>query len=276
MKTALLLVALCLQEEGVVRDRTDFIPDADQPRPVAAGRHVMALVPRALLPLDPGAVRPEDGRLMLSASGGGYRWCYVTLPTGKVDLATVLNTDGFGVESRFSLVEVDVVERQGSPNGVPALVARSMKVVDNSKDFPLRPHKVVAEMRTKYEAWRKDQDKAVAEAMERSRKEAKGDANRTKPARTATIMHVQWMEETLKLQVRFLTRVLTTDEVPRDYSGPRVGNPPAPSKIWWGVDFGALYEVDRSGALEKRLTLPMETWHGGFPPKPALAWNDYK
>lgn len=276
MKTALILFALLpLQEEGVVKDRQDFFPSIDKPKPVAAGKHVMALVPRPIALVGPKEFRPEDHSLVLSASAGGYRWCYLTLPTGKLDLANVDNSLQFGVTRSISLVEVDVVEREGSPSGAPALVARSMRVVDNSPEFPLQPHKVVAELRGKYEAWVKEREKETIAAMEKARQEAKGDPNRTKPTRTATMMHVTWMEEAARLQVRFITRVLTTDEVPRAYSGPRLGNPPAPHPIWWGIDFGALYEVNKSGGLEKRLTLPVESWKGA-PPHPALHWHEYK
>jgi hypothetical protein len=270
-RTLLLLALLAVQEEGVVQDRKDFIPDSEKPRPVEAGKHVMALVTRPLTLIDPKEVRPGDHSLVLSASGGGYRWCYITTPTGKHEPATIDNTLQFGVTRNFSLVEVDVVERGGSPSGGPALIARSMRVVE---EYPIRPHKVVAEMRAKYETWAKDQN--VAEAMEKARAAAKGDEKRTKPSRSATMMHVQWMEETQKLQVRFLTRVLTTDDVARPYSGPRLGNPPAPRPIWWGIEFGALYEVDKSGALEKRLTLPMESWSGESTPRPVLDLKEYK
>lgn len=274
-RTLLLLALLAVQEEGVVQDRDGFIPGAEEPRGVEAGRHVMALVTKPLTLADPKEVRPGDHSLVLSASGTGYRPCYITTAAGKHELATIDNTLQFGVTRNFSLVEVDVVERGGSPSGgVPALIATSMKVVDNSAEYPIRPHKVVAEMRAKYEAWAKDQN--VAEAMEKARLAAKGDEKKTKPSRSATILHVQWVTETKKLQVRFLTRVLTTDDVARPYSGPPLGNIPAPRKIWWGIEFGALYETDKAGVLERRLTLPSASWSGEFPPHPALDWAEYK
>jgi hypothetical protein len=267
------LSVLGSQEDGVLQDRKDFIPDREHPLPVAPGRHVMALVTQPLTLVDPSLVRPGDHSLVLSSSGGAYAWCYFMKDSKPGPRADVENVLEFGVTRSHSLVEVETRERQGSPSAGPSLLVTSMKVVDNSKEFPLRPHKVIAELRAKYEAYLKDLDKEIGSSMERTRQAAGGDAPKARPPQTASLLYVTWMEETEKLQVRFFTRVQTTDGIQR--AGRSNGEAPPPMVLlFWGIDFGMLYEVSKSGTLEKRLKLPIEGWKGPYAPKPLIDWSE--
>jgi hypothetical protein len=270
---AFTLAALSAQEDGVVQDRKDFIPDREHPVPVKPGRHVLALVTRPLAMVAPNVYRSGDHSLVLSASGGTYHWCYFMRDSKRGPLADVENSLEFGVTRSHSLVEVEVQDGQGSPSAGPALIATSMKVVDNSKEFPLQPHKVVAELRAKYEASLKDLDKDISPAMEKARQTAGGDEKQAKPPQTVSLMYVTWMEEMQKLQVRFFTRVQTTDGIQRVGRSSSEAPPPR-ELLYWGIDFGLLYEVNKAGTLEKKLRLPIEGWKGPYAPKPMIDWSE--
>lgn len=268
MTTTLLLAALLAAQE-----HTEFIPGYDTPLRVEPGKHVMVLAVRHLTLAQPAEFSIHNNSLCLSSSGSGYRWCYLPkkLDRDRGPLATLDNTFELGVTRAHSLVEVDVTELRGSPSGVPALLLSSIKVLDGTKDFPLQTHKVVAEAKTLYEAFAKKQE--TAPALEKARVDAKGDAAKTRPAKSAVLMYVTWMEETEKLQVRFLTRLETTDGVDRPGHYPGRGPPPPPVKLNWGVDFGMLYEADRSGKIEKSVKLPMQSWVGSSPAAGPVDWR---
>jgi hypothetical protein len=86
-------------------------------------------------------------------------------------------------------------------------------------------------------------------------------------------MYVTWMEATEKLQVRFLTRVQATDDVMKPSR--HFGEPARPDhQDYWGVDFGLHFEAGKTGVIEKKLTLPMESWKG-YPPRPLVDWRDF-
>jgi hypothetical protein len=267
------LSVLGSQEDGVVQDRKDFIPDREHPLPVTPGRHIMALVTQPLTMVAANVVRPGDHSLVLSSSGGTYAWCYFAKDSKPGPRADVENALEYGITRSHSLVEVEVRDLGGSPSAGPSLLATSLKAVDNSKEFPLRPHKVVAELKAAYEAYLREQEKDVDAAMEKSRQDAGGNAQKAKLPLSASLMYVTWMEKTEKLQVRFFTRVQTTDDIPR--AGRSSGEAPPPMVLqYWGIDFGMLYEVNKSGALEKRLKLPIEAWKGPYAPKPLIDWGD--
>jgi hypothetical protein len=274
MKTALLLLALLPVQEGGVRERTEFIPGYESPLPVTPGRHVMVLAVRHLTLAPPATYSPHNYSLSLSSSGGGYRWCYLPKRhnTDRGPLATLDNTLELGVTRSHSLVEVEVTEPMGSPDARPALLLSSFKVLDGTKEFPLQTHKVVAEAKTLYETFAKTQE--TAPALEKARVEAKGDAAKTQPAKTAVLMYVTWMEATGKLQVRLLTRLETTDGVDRPGHYPGRGPPPPARKLNWGADFGMLYEADRNGKIDKTIKLPIQSWVGSSPAAGPLDWRD--
>jgi hypothetical protein len=263
------------QEEGVVQERKDFIPDSEKPLPVKPGRHVMALVANGGPIIGPNLYRAGANTLVLSASGSGYRWGYFLEGPRRGSLLNSDNTVPLGVRQPYSLVDVDVEvpESAGSPDGKPPLYVKSLKVVDNSKEFALQPHKVVADLQALYAAYAKSLEKDVPPGMEKARQDAKGDPAQTKPARTATLMYVTWMEQTEKLQVRFLTRVQTTDDLLRPSPYPGRGPPPPPRQEWWGIDFGLQYEVSKAGTIEKRSKLPLESWKTGSPCGALIDWR---
>ena len=269
----LLCVAPAAQEVVGVAERKDHIPDPEKPVVLNAGRRLMLLVAEAGPIMGPNLARVGLNTLVLSASGGGYRWCFLSDGKKRGPIATGDNTRAFGVTNPYTLVEVDVQEGSGSPNGTPPLVVSTLKVLDGSKEFPLQPHKIVDEARTRYGAWLKEAEKDIAPALEKARVAAGGDAAKAKPARTATLMYVTWMEATEKLQVRFLTRVQTTDDVMKPSR--HVGELARPDyQDYWGVDFGLLFEAGKTGLIEKKLTIPMESWKG-YPPRPLVDWRDF-
>jgi len=281
MRIAIAFAALLLgwtappQEEGVVQDRKDFIPDPEHPAPLSPGKHVLACVANAGPIIGPNLYRVGANTLVLSSPGGAYRWAYLSEAGKRGPILNYDNARAFGVEVPYCLVSVDVREtREGSPDGKPPLYISSLKALEPTKDFSLVPHRAVHEMKTRYEAWLKTQEKEIAAGLEAARAKARGDAAKTKSPKTGTLMYVTWIEEREKLQVRFFTRNETTDGALREY--PSSGElRPLPSPFSWGVDLGVLYEVGKNGTLEKILKLPLETWAGFSPPAPLVDWRDF-
>jgi hypothetical protein len=281
MRIAIALAALLLspaapaQEEGILQDRKDFIPDPEHPATLSPGKHVLACVANAGPIIGPNLYRVGANTLVLSSPGGAYRWAYWTDGVKRGQILNYENARASGVEVPYCLVSVELKEtREGSPDGKPPLSISSLKIVEATKDFPLLPHRAVHEMKTRYEAWLKTQEKDIAAGLEAARVKAKGDAAKTRPPRTGTLMYITWIEEREKLQVRFFTRSETSDGVLRDRpSRGELQTPPSP--LFWGVDLGVLYELGKTGTLEKILKLPLESWNGFSPPPPLVDWRDF-
>jgi hypothetical protein len=82
-----------------------------------------------------------------------------------------------------------------------------MARLDGTKDYPLKVAAVVDEVKKKYDAWLKDQDRVINDAMAKAQPKKVKGAKPAYPRATNTIMYVTWIADTQKLQVRFLTRI---------------------------------------------------------------------
>jgi hypothetical protein len=236
---------------------------------------------------------PPD-QLCFSSGGCSYRWVYVPVadnapiknlqvPVGDngqiqvypaLDLARPKNVKPLGVETAYTLVEVQVNNGQGSPKN-DSFVITQIRVLEGTKDYPLKTGDVIKQMQQKFAQHVKDQSQAIDESMAKA---AKGTLTKeqkvTGPREKNEVMYVTWLPETERLRVHFRVKItdgsytvvgggaIPVDKVPLPPDGkPGPGGkrlpppPPPPREIKvkvgtsFGVEFGVMYEIDKTGKL---------------------------
>jgi hypothetical protein len=282
-----------------IKDRTGFIPYRKyQP---LAGTVVGVLVsnPQPILSTEGRGSALEN--YCLSLEGGSYRWIYVPtpnkpqinnlqIPLGNgqkrmypaLSMANPQTVKQWGINQPYALVEVQVNDGDGSPAG-DSFVATSMKVLDGSKEYPLKTPEVIASLQKRYTTYVKEQAKAINAALDEAQKKALKDKKVTGPRETSELMHVTWLPEAQRLRVHFRTKIAdgsyTYVEVggkgpfplPPGPGGPGKGGllkaPPAPPRpvkmrigTTFGIEFGMAYEVSKTGKLERTQILPFESF----------------
>jgi hypothetical protein len=286
--------------EGTIKDRAGFIPY--RKHQVLKGTAVGILVgdPQPVL-FQEGRSGPPDS-LCFSTAGASYRWVYVpaqdngiitnlqvaTGEKGKVKVYPKLNMANpktvkhWGIKNTFTLVEVEINDGLGSLAG-DSFVATRMKVLEGTKEYPLKVADAVAEVRKLYTAYVKNQAKAIEKAMTESQKKALKDQKPTGPREKSELMLVTWLADTQKLRVHFRTKIsdgayksirrgwpgggrLPLPPPPQVAGGKQPPPPPPPREIivrtgtMFGVEFGMAYEITRTGKVEKRLVLPFQSF----------------
>jgi hypothetical protein len=258
----------------------------------------------------------------LSSGGGSYRWIYTPVkekalitnfqikagPKGdtiqtypSLSLANPETVKQWGVPGGNVLVEVEVNGGAGAPAD-EGFVATSMKVLDGSKDYPLKVGRVLAELIKRYQAWRKEHQKELDGAMTDSQTKAlKKDEKATGPRETQELTYVSWMPKEERLIMRFRTTI--TDGAykyteggirPRPFPLPPPPAkdkpvlqaaakfppppPPRPVKVRYGtsfgIEFGMAYEVSKKGSVERTLKLPAQAFKKELPPPPNIGPRD--
>jgi hypothetical protein len=197
----------------------------------------------------------------------------------------------------YALVEAEVNDGAGAPAD-EAFTATKMKRVDDTKAFPLNVPDAVADARKRYQEYVKGQQKATDDALADEQKAALKDRKPTGPRETAELFYITWMPDSEHLIVRFRTTI--TDgayqygtgvppvgpfplppppkEVAKDAppaAGPQRPPPPPPPRgegvrfgTTFGVEFGVEYQIDKTGKVDKVLTLPTQAFHRELPPPP--------
>jgi hypothetical protein len=239
---------------------------------------------------------PPD-QLCIGYNAGSYRWVYVpvaenatiqnlriALPEGKTQvfpklaMASPANVKQWGVTASYSLVEVEVNNGMGSP-AEDAFVATNMKVLDGSKDFPIKVADTIAQLKGEYEKHLTEKAKDLDAAMEDAAKLALKNKKPTGPRVKNTLMFVTWMAETEQLHVRFLTKITDgayqyANGIKIEFAPPPL--PPAPPKggiappprlpnglkygTEFGIEYGVSYEVSKSGKVERTKTMDIKTF----------------
>jgi len=163
----------------VVKDRANFIPVRKYAPVAGKAVGVMVAEGRDIVALD-GRSGPPDA-ITFSAGGNSYRWVYVPtqtspplisnlrLPVGDkgetqifpaLDMANPRSVTPWSVPATYSLVEADVNGGLGSPAG-ESFVGTGFKVLDGTKDYPLKVAAVVADLKKQYADHLKAVDKDV-------------------------------------------------------------------------------------------------------------------
>ena len=294
--------------EDTIKDRAGFIPQRQyQPLP---GKVVGVLVADVRKVMgNEGRSGPADA-FGFSSGGGSYRWVYVpvadkplipslTLPVGptgeqkkrfdKLSLANAETVKQWGVPGGNVLVEVEVNGGLGAPPG-DGFAATNMKVVEGTRDYPLRVADVLEQLRTRYQAHLKEQQPAIDRALADAQVKALKDRKPTGPRETDEIMHVSWLPQTQTLRVHFRTKITdgafqTGQGVERDQfplppikGGPGAGPAARPLPViegarfgtMYGIEFGAAYEVTPAGKVERTRLLPIEAFQKEIPPPPVI------
>jgi len=282
--------------EPPIEDAKGFIPF--QKHAALPGKTIAVLVG------EPDAVFQAEGRsgppgqVGLGVGGVSYRWVYlptdgkemitnlsVELPNGKtrvypkLNLATGGDMKRLGVDVPYALVEVNVNEGAGSPEG-DAFVATGIKRVDGSKEFSLVVPDIIKDVRAKYETdlsnRQKDLDALIVEEAKRSLK----GQEITGPREKNTLMYMTWLPEKEHLQVRFFSRV--TDGAYKYGNGINIEFAPAPpgpaprlpnglrygSQV--GVEAGMQYEFAKDGKLVSTRELRAKAFAKELPPPPVM------
>jgi len=215
-----------------IKDRATYIPV----RKYAAvpGKAVGVLLSgKDMVALD-GRSGPPDA-LTFSTDGNSYRWVYVPtqgnplitnlrLPVGDkgefqvfpaLDMANPKSVVPWGVAEPISLVEATVNGGLGSPAS-ESFAGTSFKVLDGTKDYPLKVNVVVTDLKKQYAEHLKAIEKDIEKAMAAAGKKALQDKQATGPREKTELMHVTWLNDREVLQVRFPRRSATaTTRSPR-------------------------------------------------------------
>jgi hypothetical protein len=284
---------------GVVKDRAGYFPNRKQAAVGGTAIGVLLTDGQPVLSTE-GRSGPAD-QLVFSANGNSYRWVYVPVaenpmitnlqvPVGdkgqkdvypSLSIASPRTVVPWGITAPYSLVEVKVNDGKGSPAN-DSFVGTYFKVLDGSKDYPLKVAEVVADLKKRYaeaiKAREKDLDKAMADHAAKSLKDKKP----TGPREKSELMYVTWLNDSDALQVRFKTKMsdgaYTIIENPIGPKGP-FKLPPKPAEggnsvpfrvrpadirlktgTTFGIEFGQLYEVNKKGEIVRIDELPIETF----------------
>jgi hypothetical protein len=304
---ALAFIPAALADEpaqDLFKDRADFLPKRKY---VPVEGKVVGLLLHGGQPVlsTEGRSGPPD-QLCFSAGANSYRWVYVpvkdapTITNLKVpslkgeqvypalDMARPKSVQAMGITGLYTLVEVEVNGGAGSP-AHDSFVATGFKVLEGTKDFPLKTADAIAEVRKRYDSYVKDQGKAIETAMNEAQTKALKERKPTGPRETSEVMYVTWMPETKTLQLRFLTKISDGAytfvqggirprpiplPVPPQANGqnppqaqPAIKRfPPPPPRFrtkvgtTFGIEFGIAYEVSRDGTVTRSRALPIQSF----------------
>lgn len=223
LAVALTLSALT-QAQETVKDRKAFIPTRKQ---VAVGGKAVGILltdGQPVLSVE-GRSGPAD-QLVFSASGNSYRWVYVPtqdnpqitnlqVPVGDkgekavyaaLNLANPRSVLPWAVTQPYALVEIEVNGGRGSPAG-DSFVATEIKVIEGSKDFPLKVADVVKQVKARYEEYLGKQKDAIDKAMKDQQQKALNGKPVTGPRERKDLMYLTWLPESSTLRVHFRTTI---------------------------------------------------------------------
>src|SRR5258708_799791 len=196
----------------VIADPANFIPKTKHlpiPGKIIA---VLATDAAPVLSLE-GRSGPADA-LCIGWNGGSYRWVYVPsegdaiinnlqVPVAdgnkkvypRLNMATPTSVKKWNIDKLYALVEVEVNDGEGSPAN-ESFVATKMKMLDGSKDFPIKVADVIADLKKQYETHLAEKQKDIDAAMDDAVKKALKHRKPTGPRAKNTLMVVTWLPQT--------------------------------------------------------------------------------
>ncbi len=311
LAVALSFSALASAQE-TVKDRKGFIPVRKQAAVGGKAVGILLTDGQPVLSLE-GRSGPPD-QLVFSSGGNSYRWIYVPtqdnpqitnlqVPVGDkgekaiyaaLNLANPRAVLPWAVTQSYALVEVEVNGGRGSPAG-DSFVASEIKVIENSKDFPLKVADVVKQVKARYEDYLTKQKDAIDKAMKDQQLKALNAKPTTGPRERKDLMYLTWLPESNTMRVHFRTtisdgayttvgggigdprlpprplplpkrKVLPQDPGSVVFIDPEQfvlrAAPPRPIAVkvgtTFGIEFGQAYIVNKKGEITGTESLPIE------------------
>ena len=283
---------------ATITDRKDFIPNRKHlplPGKIVA---VLAFGAQPVLSLE-GRSGPPD-QLCVGYNGGSYRWVYVPVKENpfigslniavgdkgekrkfdRLSLANPVTVKQWDVAGKYALVEIEVNGGLGSP-ATDSFVATKMRKLDGTADFPLKVEEIIAELQSKYDLHIKDQARQLDTAMEKAGADLLKDKKATGPRERTNVVFVTWLPEAERLRVHFRSTMVDGDykyangvKIEVGQPGPGAPAPLVPNGLRYGtqfgIEFGAAFEVSKSGKVERMLTLPPASFQRELPMPPAF------
>jgi hypothetical protein len=230
------------------------------------------------------AVLAQEGRklpadtLCLGSGEGSYRFLYVPVPkkpligalnvrvgpkgekTQRFDslsLANLKTVEQWGVTRPHTLVEVEVNGGKGAPPG-ENFVATGLRVLEGSREYPLKTADVMERLQTGYQASLKQKESAISQMLTEARKELLPSRKPTGGRERTELLFVTWLPDQQLLRVVIQTR--TAETAPGPNLPPKVSSEPEPTRrpaTISGVEWGMSFDVSRLGKTEQSRELPL-------------------
>ncbi|MBI3821854.1 MAG: hypothetical protein HY289_04135 [Planctomycetes bacterium] len=299
---ALFIGSTFVQAQETIKDRKGFIPN--RKHAVVAGKAIGILLTDGapILQLE-GRSGPAD-QLVFSTGGNSYRWVYVPtqvnplitnlqVPVGDkgekavyaaLNMANPKSVLPWAVTLPYALVEVEVNNGRGSPVN-DSFVGTSFRVLDGSKEYPLKVVDVLKLVKASYADHIAKQQKNIDEAMrDAAERYLKGKAP-TGPREKKDLMYMTWLPESNTMRVHFKTTISDGAYTIVNQGGGPLRDPPplklppkkvsaespvlriAPKKQFavktgttFGIEFGVAYIVNKDGKVVGTEELPIESF----------------
>jgi len=284
------------------------LPDTQAPQPNLPPKEVKDLLPyKRFAPLKGHAVgvlilngnefSQTEGRTGLSShfctNMSSYDWIYLPhvpgkpgnklkLPVGekgdKQEFAVIFGDSrdaikALGVSADYTLAEVEVNGGQGRPATQEGFVVTGIRVLEGTRDYPLKTADVIKEARDRLTRDLKTRERAVEEALGKIAKRVlKKDQRPTGPRENKEVMYVTWIPETQRQLVCFRMEIAdgSYSKVKTMWTGPKAQQKVV--TVSAGPRFGLAYTVkygaDKTGQIVNTEVSPFvefDSWTGPRP-----------
>ena len=296
--------------QDVVKDRKAYFPSRKHVAVGPAAIGVLLTDGQPVLSTE-GRSGPPD-QLVFSANGNSYRWVYVPtvapnpqitnlqVPVGNagqiavypaLNLANPPSVGIWGITQPYVLVEVEVNGGRGSPDN-DSFVATNMRVIENSKDYPLKVADAVKLVKSQYGDFLTKQKGIIDQTMKDLAKSSLNGKEPTGPREQVDLMYLTWLADSATLRVHFRTTISDGAYVMVEGGADFKRNPPAlplpPMKnkfkakgqvdaefglaiakqppprferfktgTTFGIEFGRAYVVNKKGEVVRTEDLPI-------------------
>jgi hypothetical protein len=313
--------------QETVKDRKAYIPNRKQAAIPGKTIGILLTDGQPILSTE-GRSGPAD-QLVFSAGGNSYRWVYVPtqdnpmitnlqVPVGDkgekavyaaLNLANPRSVLPWAVTQPYALVEIEVNTGRGSPAG-DSFVATDIKVIENTKNYPLKVAEVVKQVKALYEEYLSTEKGAIDKALKDAGEKALNGKPATGPRERKDLMYLTWMPDSSSVRVHFRTTISDGAYQNVNVGDPRVPPfklPPPPLKVpppkvvpplegavafiepqefvvrvappkgfavktgtTFGIEFGRAYIVNVKGEVTGTETLAIESFTQQLNPPPGI------
>jgi hypothetical protein len=299
--------AAVAQAQETIKDRKSYIPS--RKHVALKGKEIGILLTDGQPVLSTeGRSGPAD-QLVFSNSGNSYRWVYVPtqdnpqimnlqVPVGDkgekvvyaaLNMANPRSVLPWAVTVPYALVEVEINGGRGTPVN-DSFVGTSIRVLDGSKEFPLKVVAVVKQVKERYADYVAKQQKTIDQAMKDAAAKSLNGKAPTGPREKKELMYLTWLPDTNTLRAHFKTTIsdgaytiVNNGPIfPRDppplklppKGGAKIppADDPAAARVvrpkgftvktgtTFGIEFGQAFIVNKKGEVVGTEELPIESF----------------